>query len=126
MRIAIVTDTYRPDVNGVAMTLGRLVDGLRAAGNLVYVIHTGKKSGSGESIMKSIPLPGYTEVRIGLPGKSKLARKWTKKRPDVIYVATESPLGYSAIKAAQKLGIPVAAGLRHPVGTNSKPLTAQF
>lgn len=110
MRIAIVTDTYCPDVNGVAMTLGRLVDGLRAAGNLVYVIHTGKKSGSGESIMKSIPLPGYTEVRIGLPGKSKLASKWTKKRPDVIYVATESPLGYSAIKAAQKLGIPVAAG----------------
>lgn len=110
MRIAIVTDTFRPDVNGVAMTLGRLVDGLRDRGHLVYITHTGEKTGKGESVMKSVPLPGYTEVRIGLPGKGKLTRRWVKKRPDVLYVATESPLGLSAIKAARKLDIPVAAG----------------
>lgn len=110
MRIAIVTDTYCPDINGVAMTLGRFVDELRKRKHLVYIAHTGDTKGKGESLMRSVPLPGYSEVRVGLPGKGKLTRRWAKKRPDVIYVATESPLGISAIKAANKLGIPVVAG----------------
>ncbi|MBK1853371.1 glycosyltransferase [Verrucomicrobiaceae bacterium 5K15] len=110
MRIEIVTDTFRPDVNGVAMTLGQLVDGLRQSGHLVYVIHTGDKGGKGESSVKSVSLPGYSEVRVGLPGKLKLSKRWHRKRPDVVYVATESPLGMSAIKVARKMEIPVAAG----------------
>jgi len=110
MRIEIVTDTFRPDVNGVAMTLGQLVDGLRDLGHLVYIIHTGGKGGKGESSVKSVALPGYAEVRVGLPGKGKLSKRWNRKRPDVVYVATESPLGMSAIKVAKKMEIPVAAG----------------
>ncbi|WP_435893659.1 glycosyltransferase [Oceaniferula spumae] len=110
MRIEIVTDTFRPDVNGVAMTLGHLVDGLRACGHLVYVIHTGNKGGKGESSVRSVALPGYSEVRVGLPGKGRLSKRWHRKRPDVVYVATESPLGMSAIKVARKMEIPVAAG----------------
>ena len=47
---------------------------------------------------------------MGLPGPFKLRNRWLKKRPDVIYVATESPLGKSAVKAARALGIPVATG----------------
>ena len=92
------------------MTLGQLVDGLRSFGHLVYIIHTGNKGGKGESSVKSIPLPGYSEVRVGLPGKVKLSKRWNRKRPDVVYVATESPLGMSAIKVARKMEIPVAAG----------------
>ena len=93
------------------MTLGRLVDGLRAQGHLVHVWHTAERSGdSGETSLPSIPLPGYKEVRLGLPGRLKLLRRWRKKSPDVIYVATESLLGLSAIKAASMLRIPVAAG----------------
>ena len=110
MRIDIVTDTFAPDVNGVAMTLGRLCDGLRRKGHLVHVIRTGEGGGRGETIAASLPLPGYKEVRVGLPGPFKLRKRWTKKRPDAIYVATESPLGSSAIKAANALEIPVAAG----------------
>ena len=45
MRIDIVTDTFAPDVNGVAMTLGRLCDGLRRRGHLVHVIRTGEGGG---------------------------------------------------------------------------------
>jgi len=110
VRIAIVTDTYLPDINGVAMTLGRFASELRKRKHLVYVSHTGDSKDKGESLMKSVPLPGYSEVRVGLPCKGKLGRRWIKKRPDVVYVATESPLGVSAIKAANKLGIPVVAG----------------
>ncbi|MCW1921380.1 glycosyltransferase [Luteolibacter arcticus] len=110
MRIDIVTDTFAPDVNGVAMTLGRICDGLRSRGHLVHVIRTGEGGGRGETIAASLPLPGYKEVRVGLPGPFRLRKRWTKRRPDAVYVATESPLGSSAIKTANALEIPVAAG----------------
>jgi UDP-2,3-diacylglucosamine pyrophosphatase LpxH/glycosyltransferase involved in cell wall biosynthesis len=110
MRIDIVTDTFAPDVNGVAMTLGRLTEGLRKRGHRVHVIHTGGKAGDGESLAAAVPLPGYREVRVGLPKPFELRARWTGRRPDAVYVATESPLGKSALKAAKALGIPVATG----------------
>jgi len=109
MKIDIVTDTFAPDVNGVAMTLGRLTEGLRKRGHRVHVIRTGQGN-SGETVAASFCLPGYREVRVGLPGSFKLRKRWLKRRPDAIYVATESPLGKSAVKAAKTLGIPVATG----------------
>ena len=109
MKVDIVTDTFAPDINGVAMTLGRLSDGLRSRGHHVHLIRTGEGK-RGETIAASVPLPGYKEVRVGLPGPFKLRELWQKQRPDVIYVATESPLGKSAVKAAKALGIPVATG----------------
>ena len=110
MKIDIVTDTFAPDVNGVAMTLGRLTEGLKKRGHKVHVIHTGATAGPGESCSSAVALPGYKEVRVGLPEPFKLRARWLKKRPDAIYVATESPLGKSALKAANALGIPVASG----------------
>jgi UDP-2,3-diacylglucosamine pyrophosphatase LpxH/glycosyltransferase involved in cell wall biosynthesis len=110
MKIDIVTDTFAPDVNGVAMTLGRLTDGMKRRGHRLHVIHTGEFAKPGETCSASIPLPGYKEVRVGLPEPFKLRTRWLKKRPDAIYVATESPLGRSALKAANALGIPVATG----------------
>ena len=109
MRIDIITDTFAPDINGVAMTLGRLSAGLIASGHRVTVICSGDQSTSSTSIA-AIPLPGYKEVRIGMPGPFKLRKRWLKKRPDVIYVATESPLGVSAVSVASGLGIPVTTG----------------
>ncbi len=110
MKIDIVTDTFSPDVNGVAMTLGRLTDGMRKRGHRVHVVHTGITAGSGETCAAAVPLPGYKEVRVGLPKPFELRARWLKKRPDAIYVATESPLGKSALKAANALGIPAATG----------------
>jgi UDP-2,3-diacylglucosamine pyrophosphatase LpxH/glycosyltransferase involved in cell wall biosynthesis len=110
MHIEIVTDTFAPDVNGVAMTLGRLTEGLRRRGHQVHVTHTGASAGMGESRAAALPLPGYKEVRVGLPKPFALKDRWLKSRPDVVYVATESPLGLSAVKSAAALDIPVAAG----------------
>ncbi len=110
MRIEIVTDTFPPDVNGVAMTLGKLTEQLKLSGHYVHIIHTGDSVKLGETRIKSMSLPGYKAVRVGLPSRLQLAKRWKQKRPDVIYVATESPLGISAIKAARKLNIPVASG----------------
>lgn len=110
MKIDIVTDTFAPDVNGVAMTLGRLSDGLRRRGHRVHIIRTGEDGKSDETVAASVALPGYKEVRVGLPKPFHFRKRWGKKRPDAIYVATESPLGKSAVKAAKAMGIPVATG----------------
>lgn len=113
-RFDIVTDTFAPDVNGVAMTLGRLVNGLQAKGHIVHVIRTRSEVEAGQSCsetqIRAIRLPGYSEVKVGLPSPLKLRKRWRKKRPDAIYVATESPLGLSALRAAKSLGIPCISG----------------
>lgn len=122
MRFEFVTDTFPPDVNGVAMTLGRLTQCLKDRGHYVHVIHTGEGNKLGQTVHASWPLPGYKDVRVGLPSSLKLRKRWKKKRPDAIYVATESPLGYSAIKVAREMGIPVAAGFH----TNFQQYVKQY
>jgi UDP-2,3-diacylglucosamine pyrophosphatase LpxH/glycosyltransferase involved in cell wall biosynthesis len=122
MKIDIVTDTFVPDVNGVAMTLGRLTDGLRKRGHTVHVIHTGITAKTGETCVTAVSLPGYKEIRVGLPKPFELRTRWLKNRPDAIYVATESPLGKSALKAANALSIPVASGFH----TNFHQYMAQY
>ena len=108
--IEVVTDTYVPDVNGVALSLGRLCSGLRDRGHRVEIIRSGKANGEGETTVLSWPLPGYWEVKVGAPWPGELRCRWQKNRPDVIYVAIETPLGYSAVAAARRLGIPVVGG----------------
>lgn len=111
MKIEIVTDTYHPDVNGVAMTLGRLVKGLKKCGHEVHVMHTALGGPDDEQTrMSGLSLPGYQEVRVGLPKPLKFKRAWRERRPDVVYIATESPMGGSAVKACRKLGIPCVMG----------------
>ena len=112
MRIDIVTDTFAPDVNGVAMTLGRLVEGLRKKGHLVHVIRSGDgdASNEGNTSARFLRMPGYKEIRIGLPRPVKFRKRWFRKRPAIVYVATESPMGMSALEAAQSLGIPAVTG----------------
>ena len=62
MKIDMVTDTFVPDANGVAMTLGHLTGGLRQRGHRVHVIHTGVSAKPGETCVAAVPLPGYKEV----------------------------------------------------------------
>lgn len=109
LHIEVVTDTYVPDINGVALSLGRLCKGLRALGHRVEVVRSGRGN-EGEASVPWWPLPGYWEIKVGQPLPGFFRRRWTENRPDVIYVAIESPLGYSGAAAALKLGIPVVGG----------------
>jgi len=107
--IEVVTDTYAPDINGVAFSLAKLCHGLRARGHRVEVIRPGR-GGEGEFPVPWWPLPGYWEIRVGAPLPGQLRRRWKKNRPDIIYVAIETPLGFTAMRTARKLGIPVIGG----------------
>lgn len=116
--VCVVTETYAPEINGVALTLGHLVEGLRARGHVVSIVRPRQRpaDGAAEShdpaltLVPGLPLPGYEALRFGLPARVRLRERWTSPRPDVVYVATEGPLGWSAVRAARLLGIPVRAG----------------
>lgn len=115
--ITLVTETYPPEINGVATTLGALVDGLRRRGHAVQIIRPrqGAHDAAGGVndcqlfLVPSLPIPGYAELRLGLPAIRSLLGLWRKRRPDVVHVATEGPLGWSAVSAARRLGIPVTS-----------------
>ena len=108
--IEVVTDTFVPDINGVAISLGRLCNGLRQLGHRVEIVRSGRAHADGESTVFSWPLPGYWEIKVGAPLPGELYRRWRANRPDVVYVAIETPLGFSAVSAALRLGIPVVGG----------------
>lgn len=114
MRYAIVTETYPPEINGVALTVQELERGLRARGHAVELVrprqHRRQHAADGELLAPGARLPFYAGLRFGLPCAAMLERRWRRQRPDALYVATEGPLGWSAMRAAKALGIPVASG----------------
>lgn len=65
-----------------------------------------------EHLLPGLPIPRYSELRMGLPARSRLLRLWREARPDVVHIATEGPLGWSALRAAHELGIPVSSEFR--------------
>jgi glycosyltransferase involved in cell wall biosynthesis len=116
LRIAMVTETYPPEVNGVARTVGLMADGLRARGHSIQVVRPRQNSediaATGEDfselLRKGIPIPRYPQLKMGMPSGSALVREWSQRQPDLVHIATEGPLGWSALGAARKLGIPIA------------------
>lgn len=106
MHIEFVTDTYPPDVNGAAKSIGHMVACLREAGHQVSLIGPHPESGLQVS---SIPVPWYPAVRLGLVRKRRLKSWWRQSRPDAVYIAGEAFLGGAALKAASQLGIPTIA-----------------
>jgi glycosyltransferase involved in cell wall biosynthesis len=65
-----------------------------------------------EVLVPGISLPRYPELKMGLPAPRLLRRRWTEVRPDIVHIATEGPLGWSALRAARSLGLPVASDYR--------------
>ncbi len=132
MKIALVTETYPPEVNGVAMTLQRLVRGLAARGHEVDVVRPRQPAaqaldpsdppGLRHVLVPSLPLPFYNELRLGLPLYLRLRRLWRTRRPDVVHIATEGGLGGAALVAARRLGLPVSTSFH----TNFHQYTQQY
>jgi glycosyltransferase involved in cell wall biosynthesis len=109
-RLLLVTETFPPEINGVARTLGRWVDAFRARGHVVEVI---RPCQPGESrtrgLVYGMPLPFYRQVRVGVASPARLAAMLAERKPDLVHIATEGPLGLSALLASRWRGIPVAS-----------------
>ncbi|MFW9267760.1 glycosyltransferase family 4 protein [Pseudomonas sp. NR3] len=128
LHVTLVTETFAPEINGVANTLGRLHDGLRARGHRVELIRPRQAGDQGLTsddqllLCRGWPLPGYPGLQWGQASMHKLLRRWKRHRPDVLYIATEGPLGLSALRAARRLGISVVSGFH----TNFQQYTQQY
>lgn len=141
LRIAVVTETYPPEVNGVAATIAQVVAGLRARNHEIQLIrprqdrHDSALSDGAfhEVLMRGLPIPRYPSLKMGLPSKRMLVQLWSLRRPDLVHIATQGPLGWSALAAAQHLKLPVCSEFRtnfhayskhYGVGWLHKPIMA--
>ncbi len=127
LRIAVVTETYPPEVNGVARTLACVVEGLRGRNHEIQLIRPRQNTADGsagvdsdatentsfhEVLMRGLPIPRYPHLRMGVTSKKSLIRLWSKRRPDIVHIATEGPMGWVAMQAANQLKLPVCSDFR--------------
>ena len=88
MKFALVSDAWRPQVNGVARTLAALHDGLAAAGHQAVPLTP--------DLFRTVPCPTDREVRLAIGAGPRLRRLLAALKPDAIHIATEGPLGHAA------------------------------
>lgn len=110
MKLLLVTETFPPEVNGVARTLGRWVDTFRERGHEVAVVRPRQPGEAKElELVYGMALPFYRQVRLGVAAPLRLDRILRKHEPDVVHIATEGPLGLSALLSCLGRGVPVAS-----------------
>ncbi len=151
MRIAYVTETYPPEINGVSFTVERTVAHLRAAGHEVQLVRPRQRGEAPRDDAQEWrtaggPIPLYPGLRFGLAGVQRLCDRWGDRptrqaargvgaqgtgahgtgaqgtgargagslgwTPDLVHVATPGPLGWAALRAARRLGLPTSADFR--------------
>jgi glycosyltransferase involved in cell wall biosynthesis len=115
LRVSVVTETYPPEINGVALSLARLLEGVRSHCHL-ELLRVDRSDlqpcPPNELRLAGFPLPGYARLRGGFPAWLRLWRRWSLQRPDVVHLATEGPLGFSALQVARRLRIAVSSDFR--------------
>lgn len=141
LRISVVTETYPPEVNGVAITAAQFIEGLRRRDHQIQLVRPrqdeadtpGQDASLQETLTRGFPIPRYPSLKMGLPARRALTRLWSLRRPDVVHIVTEGPLGWSALQTASKLGLPVVSDFRtnfhaysqhYGVGWLKKPVLA--
>lgn len=122
LRIGVVTETYPPEINGVANTMRQLVEGLAERGHAIQLVRprqpgeraalraAGEPSRVVQILVPGLPIPGYRGLRFGLPVFWRLRGLWRQRHLDVVYIATQGPLGHAALAAARLRGIPTITG----------------
>ncbi|WP_020521952.1 glycosyltransferase family 4 protein [Catelliglobosispora koreensis] len=114
MRVVIITESYLPEINGVANSVARVASHLAAQGHEILIIapRPSSKVEGPEPFpvirLTSVPMPGYATVRLALPTK-KLGRILAEFEPDVVHLASPFVLGSWGARAAEELGIPIVA-----------------
>lgn len=117
VRIAIVAESFLPQMNGVVHSVLRILDHLQERGDDVLVIAPAGDSGIGPEYVSgalvhrlpSMPMAGYSKVRVAFGAVPKVRRILKRFAPDVVHLASPFELGWRAVRAARSLGIPTVA-----------------
>ncbi|MEC7120048.1 MAG: glycosyltransferase family 1 protein [Pseudomonadota bacterium] len=120
LRITLVTETWPPEINGVAHSVFQLAQGLRLQGHHLCLIrptqqrHTAQSPAHEELLVRGFAIPRYPELQFGAPAYARIKAKLAEYQPDIVHVVTEGPLGLAAVYAARALNIPVSSGFHSP------------
>jgi glycosyltransferase involved in cell wall biosynthesis len=98
MKLAIATDAWAPQVNGVVRTLTETISRLKAQGHEVEVVAPDR--------FMTIPCPGYSEIRLALAPRFGVRKTLGTFRPDIVHISTEGPIGWSARAWCLKHNVP--------------------
>jgi glycosyltransferase involved in cell wall biosynthesis len=111
LRLSIVTETYLPDINGVANSLAQMLGALDPEKYQLQIIRPRPKAEwtphCEEVWCKGISIPMYPDLQLGWPAQAKVQEAWERFQPDLVFLVTEGPLSWSALKLAQEKGLPV-------------------
>jgi glycosyltransferase involved in cell wall biosynthesis len=97
-RVLIVTDAWKPQVNGLITVFSNTIAELAKRGYEVRLVEPNE--------FRTVPLPLYPEIRLALFPKRKLKRIFDEYRPDAVHIATEGPLGYAMRSVCTRERIP--------------------
>ena len=120
LRIAIVTETWPPEINGVALSMMQLCQGLQRLGHKILLVRPVQKETCAEfhpeqeCLVLSQPIPKYPSLQFGWPQYLKVTKAFEKFSPDVVHIVTEGPLGLTALQAAKAKKIAVSSGFHSP------------
>lgn len=98
MRIALVSDAWKPQVNGVVRTWDNVQAALAETEHTLLFLHPGR--------FRSIPCPRYPSIELAILPYRRLARELTGFAPEAVHIATEGPLGLAARRWCRRRGIP--------------------
>ncbi|MGB5886645.1 MAG: glycosyltransferase family 1 protein [Acinetobacter venetianus] len=116
LKIAIVTETWPPEINGVALSMMQLCQGLQRLGHKILLVRPIQKAActefrpDQECLVMSQPIPKYPSVQFGWPQYIKVSKAFERFSPDVVHIVTEGPLGLTALQAAKSKKIAVSSG----------------
>ncbi|EEY91081.1 glycosyltransferase family 1 protein [Acinetobacter lwoffii] len=116
LKIAIVTDTWAPEINGVAHSLLQLCKGLQQQGNSIFLIRPEQSEScqdfrpDQECLVRAQSIPKYSGLQFGWPQLIKLSKALKKAQVDIVHIVTEGPLGFAMLQLARSLQIPVSSG----------------
>ena len=120
LKIAIITETWPPEINGVALSLLQLCKGLQKQGHKILLIRPEQQrtchdfTPTKECLVRAQSIPKYSNLQFGWPQFLKVSYALDGFVPDLVHIVTEGPLGLSALQAAKTKGIPVSSGFHSP------------
>jgi len=114
MRIAIATDAWKPQINGVVTTTQQLIHELRRMRHYVELIEP--------NMFTTVPCPTYPEIRLAIYPNRRMNRLLTAFKPEAIHMMTEGPIGLAARRFCVKRGMPFTTSLhtRFPEYVNER------